>query len=90
MSLLLKLSQVEFSALDMQLYLDTHPHDKKAIALYNAFTSEAKTLREEYEKCYGPLFSYISKSREDYFSWIDEPWPWQKEFNFKERNCVDI
>ena len=82
-TLLLKLSEVEFFALDMQLFLNTHPHEKKAIAIYNEFALEAKKLREEYENNFGPLLSYISQSREDYFSWIDEPWPWNKEFNVR-------
>lgn len=82
-TLLLKLSEVEFSALDMQLFLNTHPHEKNAIKMYNELVSEAKILREEYERCYGPLFSFISKSKDDYFSWIDEPWPWNKEFNVR-------
>ena len=82
-TLLLKLSGVEFAAIDMQLYLDTHPNDKKAIAMYNEFVSEAKMLRDEYEKNYGPLMSYISQSKENYFFWESEPWPWEKEFNVR-------
>ena len=82
-SLLLKLSQVEFCAIDMQLYLDTHPNDSVAIKKYNQFVAEAENLRCEYEKNYGPLFSYIQASNENKFSWIDEPWPWEKDFNVK-------
>lgn len=79
--LLLKLTQVEFAALDMHLFLDTHPCDEPAIKQYNTFVKEAEKLRQEYEKNFGPLFSYISMSNENYFSWIDEPWPWEKDFN---------
>lgn len=79
--LLLKLSQVEFAALDLHLYLDTHPCDKKTIEHYNMFVKEAEMLRSEYERNFGPLFSYISMSDSNYFSWIDEPWPWENEFN---------
>lgn len=80
-ALLLKLSEVEFAAIDMQLYLDTHPCDRKAISKYNEFVMQAKMLREEYEKNHGPLMSYISPSDENKFTWIDEPWPWEREFN---------
>lgn len=82
-TLLLKLTQADFCAVDMQLYLDTHPNDNKAIAKYNETIAEAKMLREEYEKNYGPLMSYISMSKEDYFSWVENPWPWEKELNVK-------
>ncbi|MCL1901771.1 MAG: spore coat protein CotJB [Firmicutes bacterium] len=74
--LLHKIQQTEFATLDMQLFLDTHPFDKEAIKTYNVFIFEAKKLREEYEKNYGPLFSYITKSNENNFSWIDG-WPWE-------------
>ena len=76
--LLHKIQQTEFAALDMQLFLDTHPFDKEAIKTYNAFTLKAKGLREEYEKNYGPLFSFIAPSNEDAFSWING-WPWENK-----------
>jgi len=74
--LLHKIQQTEFAALDMQLFLDTHPFDKEAIKTYNKYVSDAKKLREEYEINYGPLFSFISPSNETNFSWINN-WPWE-------------
>lgn len=81
MSLLMKLSALEFSALDMQLYLNTHPADKKAIAMYNGYVKDAAAARAEYERAFGPLFSFVSPSNPDFFGWIDEPWPYQNDFN---------
>jgi len=78
--LLWALSEIEFVALDLQLYLDTHPCDQTAIELYNAAVANGEKLRKEFEACRGPLFSYISMSRPDRFSWIDDPWPWDSNF----------
>ena len=68
-----------FSALDLQLYIDTHPGDVNAIAMYNERVRELKKAREEYEKMHGTLFSfndYLDAARSN---WIDSPWPWENE-----------
>lgn len=81
--LLKRLTILDFLAVDLQLYLDTHPDDKKAIEKYNSVVAEADTIREQYENHIGPLFSFRSQSDCNDFSWIDNPWPWEKDFNFK-------
>ena len=73
--LLTKLSELDFAAFDMRLYLDTHPHDKKALDEYHAFVRQADSVRTEYEKNFGPLTAGSADG--NYFDWIDEPWPWQ-------------
>ncbi len=78
--MLQRLSALDFYTLDLHLYLNTHPDDKEAIQKYNAVVKEAKTLREQYEQQYG-LLSQFSPSRTPW-QWIDDPWPWQKQFNF--------
>jgi len=78
--LLMHLSAADFTALDLQLYLDTHPCDKTAIGRYNAAVADAAKLRGEYEARYGRLLSYIMPSMPDRFDWIDDPWPWEKGF----------
>lgn len=80
--LLKRLTILDFLAVDLQLFLDTHPDDSEAINKYNSVIKEADMLRNQYEKTYGPLYSFRSKSRDE-FTWIDSPWPWQREFNFK-------
>jgi len=79
--MLKELTALDFYAVDLQLYLDTHPADREALPKYNAVVEEANTLRREYEKLYGPLNSYRSVSKSPW-QWIDDPWPWQYQFNF--------
>ncbi len=86
-TLLKKLSILDFIAVDLALFLDTHPNDKEAIEKYNSIIEEADSLRYDFEEMYGPLCSFRSMSPECNFKWIDCPWPWQCDFNFNVREC---
>lgn len=81
-ALLKQLSALDFYAVDLHLFLNTHPNDREALAKYNEVVSEADVLRREYEKIYGPLTSYRVASKYPW-QWVNDPWPWQNEFNFK-------
>ncbi len=80
--MLKRLMVLDFMAVDLQLFLDTHPHDSEAIEKYNSVIAEGDKLRAKYEENFGPLYSFRSSSERDFFSWIDEPVPWQNDFNF--------
>ncbi len=82
--LLRELSALDFWAVDLALYLDTHPFDESVIAKYNEIITEANKVRTVYEKQYGPLCSFRSFSSPDEWSWTKEDsWPWCYDFNFK-------
>ena len=76
--LLKKISTYEFAALDLQIYLDTHPHDTAMIQKMNGFKEKLKPLVEEYEEKFGPL-NQFSTAMQDEFNWLDNPWPWENE-----------
>jgi spore coat protein JB len=78
--LLKRLSALDFYAIDLHLYLNTHPNDCDAINKYNAVVTEAGDLRKQFENAYGPL-SMRTPSRCPW-QWIENPWPWQYQFNF--------
>lgn len=78
--LLKKLTALDFVAVDLNLYLDTHPNDKVAIQEYNNVVQEAKLIRQDFEQHYGPLCSFRSQNTFDKFAWINNPWPWEKDF----------
>lgn len=83
-ALLNKLTALDFMAVDLGLYLDTHMNDKNAIREYNKIVEAANMVREKYEEMYGPLCSFRSFSHSpDKFIWVDNPWPWDKSFNFQ-------
>lgn len=80
-SLLNRLTILDFMAVDLHLYLDTHEDDEEAIEKYNGILIEADAVRTVYEENYGPLCSYRSMSKTP-FTWIDDPWPWNRDFNY--------
>ena len=77
-ALLKKVQEADFFALDLQLYLNTHPYCKKTLEMYKTATDEAKTLRKNYENMYGPLTA-SSSGPETPWQWIENPWTWEKE-----------
>lgn len=81
--LLKTLTVLDFMAVDLQLYLDTHPDDEEALEKYNKTIKEADMVRSQYEKKYGPLFSFRSYVHSNRFNWIDNPWPWERDANFR-------
>jgi spore coat protein JB len=79
--LLERITALDFFIIDIALYLNTHPTDTRAITLYNNSVAQVNLLREEYTRLYGMLLANHTMSRVPW-QWIDDPWPWQKSFNF--------
>ena len=77
--LLHELTAKSFAALDLQLYIDTHPGDAQAIAKYNEMVKSLAHTRAEYEKTNGPLYSFVSPSQDAHFCWVNSPWPWEND-----------
>ncbi len=70
----------QFTAVELNLYLDTHPDDMKALAEYNHVSHMLKVLTSAYEQCYGPLTNFGTSTAQCPWRWTDEPWPWQIEY----------
>ncbi|TYQ14673.1 UNVERIFIED_CONTAM: spore coat protein JB [Acetivibrio alkalicellulosi] len=79
--LLKQLTAIDFMAVDLQLYLDTHPNDREALMRYNTIVTQSNMLKSTYERLYGPLCSFRSCSQYPW-QWINDPWPWHYSFNF--------
>ncbi|MDH7478435.1 MAG: spore coat protein CotJB [Syntrophomonadaceae bacterium] len=74
---LLEIQALEFTALELNLYLDTHPHDQKALNDYNAAVQQITRLKKDYESRYGPLTNFGYASSRHPWEWIKDPWPWE-------------
>lgn len=75
--MLKELQALDFKLKDLELYLDTHPFDEKALALYQDTADEAMDKREEYEKIFGPLTPEVAATDVEW-TWIQNPWPWER------------
>ncbi|ABR49776.1 spore coat peptide assembly protein cotJB [Alkaliphilus metalliredigens QYMF] len=79
-ALLTCIQEVEFAALELNLYLDTHRCDQKALARYNHLHQQLMALKKQYEMAHGPLLNFgFSPSRYPW-QWVEGPWPWEKQY----------
>lgn len=69
--------EYDFAEYELNLYLDTHPEDLKALRFFNKVSNKAKELRKLYEEKFGPITASENNS-EDSWRWIENPWPWDK------------
>lgn len=75
--LLKKIQELEFAAVDLNLYLDNHPTHQQALIDYNMISEELKKYKRIYEIKHGPLTNYGYAPSQYPWSWVSEPWPWE-------------
>lgn len=68
----------EFMAIDLNLYLNTHPYDGRALMVFINTVQRGNMVRENYERMYGPITANASNSYP--WPWINSPWPWEPGF----------
>lgn len=73
-----KIQEYRFSIIELSLYLDVNPNDKKALYLHNKYANLLHKLTLKYESMYGPLSIECPCNS---WRWIDEPWPWEEGGN---------
>lgn len=75
--MLRKIQELEFAAVDLNLYLDNHPHNQQALADYNCITQNLMDMKKQYEMAYGPLTNFGYSQSKAPWGWVSEPWPWE-------------
>ena len=65
----------QFSAIELNLYLDNFPDDKNAKDDYDKVSCKLNDLINQYEKDYGPLTNLSSAHVENPRAWVEQPWP---------------
>lgn len=68
-----------FATIDLGLYLDLYPEDKKVIELFNNFREQKKLYEKEYESKFGPLFLSSDALNTYPWAWNNSPWPWENK-----------
>ncbi|MDL2274251.1 spore coat protein CotJB [Oscillospiraceae bacterium OttesenSCG-928-G22] len=65
-----------FAVHELALYLDSHPNDMEAFALFREYQKSYDKKRSAYEKKHGPL-TYGAAAEDSRYTWVDSPWPWE-------------
>ena len=76
--LFLRLSEAEFAAHDLNLYLDLHPQDGNMLEVFNQYRKEANALLEEYESKYVPINTSSNVLEDSPFRWTIDNFPWNE------------
>ena len=69
--------QYSFAVDDVHLYLDTHPDDQEALNYYRTMRESQNEAVCAYEKQFGPLTADRVRDCDNYWTWINDPWPWE-------------
>lgn len=75
--LLMKIQELQFVAVDLNLYLDNHPQNKNAITDYNTVARELTNMKKLYESQNGPFCNFGCSESQSPWQWVNEPWPWE-------------
>ena len=70
-----KIRSLSFAIVELAEYLDTHPDDRKAIAMHKEYANKLHDLKNKYQMMYGPLDIYFPCNK---WRWLEGPWPWER------------
>lgn len=75
--LMLLLQQYGFYAVEINLYLDNFPENRKALRDYQKVTEIYQNLKKEYEMQYGTLANFAYGEVCGDWNYVNDPWPWE-------------
>ena len=76
-ALLMKIKKYDFAMKELNLYLDTHPNCRRALALFRQYKQRREKAVSEFISEFGPITPEQSDNNA-HWSWIDDPWPWER------------
>lgn len=76
--LLMQIMQCGFILVDINLYLDTHPHDEQALLDFNCYAQQLAVLKQRYVENFGPIENFGGSTSEEYWKWAEQSFPWQE------------
>lgn len=75
-----QLQSLNFAVSELGLYLDTHPNDEDAVALYNQYVEQYADVLHQYEQRYGAT-TQMGAALTGEYEWLNDPWPWDYNAN---------
>ena len=76
-TLLGKIKRYDFTLKELDLYLDTHPNCRRALAMFQKYRELRRKAADEFARLYGPITPEQVASTEKW-TWIGDPWPWER------------
>ena len=70
-----EIRSLSFAVVELAQYLDTHPDDRRALALHREYANKLHDLKEKYQMLFGPLTINFPCNK---WRWIEGPWPWER------------
>ena len=74
-----RINAIKFASWELHLFLDTHPNNCDAARKLEEYRRQLDTLTKEFEDKFGPIGETPHNTSR--WSWISDPWPWEKEAN---------
>lgn len=78
--MLREIQELEFTAIELNLFLDTHPQERAALRDFYAVRDRLLDAVKRYEQIYGPLTVVGFTPTTCPWQWIEGPWPWEIEY----------
>lgn len=79
LKMLVEIQALDFTALDLNLFLDTHPDDQRAFRNFSETVRKSENMKRNYIEKYGPLIA-TDTATQNSWNWIDSPWPWEIDY----------
>lgn len=79
-ALMTKITQTSFVMDELRLFLDTHPENCEALAMYAENRMLRRELIDTYTEKYGPIEAYSAGGTKEW-NWTNAPMPWESEAN---------
>lgn len=80
LGMLKEIQELEFAAVELVLFLDTHPQDQAALRDFYAVQSKFLAAVKRYEDIYGPISFFSTSPGKFPWQWIEDPWPWEIDY----------
>ncbi len=70
------IGMIDFTLVELVLFLDTHPFDRSAMEYFNHYTRIKNQLEKEFSQKYFPLNKSLAESNKEW-RWGMAPLPWE-------------
>ncbi|MBD5480813.1 MAG: spore coat protein CotJB [Lachnospiraceae bacterium] len=73
------ISIIDFTLVELNEYLDTHPHDRQAMEYFNHYARIKNQMARDFSARYFPLTADMSTDTREW-NWVLSPMPWESSF----------